>query len=377
MKRNSLEIADAKAQLIKRNLDLLALAKQEVRELTEEEDEEFKNNEEEIQKLDEEQKELDEELEKEDEKEEKSNINISRDKRMKTNEFSIVRAIKAAYDNREQNVVLRAPDPTGMNVEAEGEDVVPVDLMSVLSPLVEDRALVAAGCKLYTTLSGDLQISIYQSGSAQWKSENAEAEDGSGSFTSITLSPKRVTCFIPISKQFLIQAIPSAEAEIRADIARMFWDKIESALFSDAEGTATVPQGLLYGLTAEEVADYGALTELEANLRENKYKNVSAIVSPRALANFKAMQINDHVMVYQGGKLDEMDTVQTSLLEPKSFLVGDFSQVVIGIWANPEIQLIEDSYYAKRGQVCLVLNAYADAKLAREDALVLGTTDIQ
>ena len=41
---NSLEIADKKAQLIKRNLEILALAKQEVRELSEDEDKEFKEN---------------------------------------------------------------------------------------------------------------------------------------------------------------------------------------------------------------------------------------------------------------------------------------------------------------------------------------------
>ena len=45
MKRNSLEIADRKSQLIHRNLDILSKAKEEVRELTSEEEEEMKETE--------------------------------------------------------------------------------------------------------------------------------------------------------------------------------------------------------------------------------------------------------------------------------------------------------------------------------------------
>lgn len=105
MKRNSLEIADLKAQLIKRNLDILSLAKQEVRELNEDEENEFKSNEDEISKLDEEQKELDEELEKVEE-EEKSNKNINVNNMEKKN-FSIAEEIRKSMKTHEP-IVLRS-----------------------------------------------------------------------------------------------------------------------------------------------------------------------------------------------------------------------------------------------------------------------------
>ena len=117
--RNSLEIADMKANLIKRNLDILALAKQEVRELTEDEENEFKANEDEISKLDEEQKELDEELEKEDEKEEtKSNTNKSGLQKMEKKNYSIAEEIRNSLKTHEP-IVLRST----MSVAAEGEEL--------------------------------------------------------------------------------------------------------------------------------------------------------------------------------------------------------------------------------------------------------------
>ena len=67
--RNSLEIQDEKNILVKRNLDILAAAKREERELTEEEDNEFTSNEEKVKELDKEAEELEKELENKEEKE--------------------------------------------------------------------------------------------------------------------------------------------------------------------------------------------------------------------------------------------------------------------------------------------------------------------
>ena len=226
MKRNSLEIADMKAQLIHRNLDLLALAKQEVRELSEEEDEEFKNNEEEIQKLDEEQKELDAELEKEDEKEEKSNTNKSGLQKMETKKnYSIAEEIRNSLKTHEP-IVLRST----MSVATEGEDVVATEGYDVWEPLRANNVLVNAGMRVYSGLVGDVQIPLYSKGNVAWKGETASADDGNGAFTSVTLSPKRITGKFPISLQFLAQTTPDVEACIRKDIALAVMDKIESTV---------------------------------------------------------------------------------------------------------------------------------------------------
>lgn len=371
MKRNSLEIADLKAQLIKRNLDILALAKQEVRELSEDEENEFKSNEDEISKLDEEQKELDAELEKEDEKEEKSNKNINVNNMEKKN-FMIADEIRKSMTTHEP-IVLRST----MSVAAEGDDVVATDIWDVWAPLRANNVLVDAGMKVYSGLQGDVQVPLFSKGNVAWKGETASAEDGNGSFSSVTLSPKRITGKFPISLQFLAQTTPDVEAVIREDIALAVWEKIESTLLSADAGTSTKPAGFAYGLTETAVSNYTYLTSMEADLEEKNYKNINFIVSPKAKAAFKSMVKgnNNTGMVFDDGEVDGYKTGMTSNMTYTYFLAGDFSQSVCGLWDEIRIDTVADSQTLADGQVMVIVNAFADAKLVRPDAVALGKVE--
>lgn len=364
MKRNSLEIADAKAQLIKRNLDLLALAKQEVRELTEEEDEEFKNNEEEIQKLDEEQKELDEELEKEDEKEEKSNKNISRDNTMEKKNFSIAEEIRNSMKTHEP-IVLRST----LSVAAEGEDVVATDVYDVWAPLRANNVLVNSGMKVYSGLVGDVQIPLYSKGNVQFKGETSSAEDGNGSFTNVTLSPKRITGKFPISLQFLAQTTPDVEAVIREDIAKAIWEKVEATALGTAAGSSTQFAGLAYNVAATDVSEYSYLTAAEADIESYNFSNISFIASPHFKGEMKSMVINDHRMAFEDGKIDDYPTEVTSNVASSYAFVGDFSNVACGLWDEIRIDTVADSATLSDGQVMIIVNAFVDLKNVRDNSI--------
>lgn len=364
---NSLEIADKKAQLIKRNLDLLALAKQEVRELTEEEDQEFKENEEEIQKLDEEQKELDAELEKEEEKEEKSHKNISIDKKMETKNFSIIEEIKRSMETHQPIILNRAT----LTVAAEGEDIVPTDVWDVWTDKRPNRVLADSGCTIRTGLVGDVLIPLYSKGNVAFKGETATADDGNGTLASVSLSPKRICGKFPISLQMLAQSANSNfEQVVRNDISAAVWDKIESVVLGNGAASSTIPGGLFNGVTATQVAEYGDVTALEAELEEKNYTNYSFIVSPKAKAALRAMPVNDHRMVMEGGEVDGYKAALTSNVEAGKFLVADWTNLVIGLWDEIRIDTVADSTTLADGQIMIIVNAFCDAKLAKADALV-------
>lgn len=365
MKRNSLEIADRKSQLVHRNLDILSKAKEEVRELTPEEEEEMKANEDEISELDEEQKELDEELEKEPEKEEKSNTNISGLKNMETKKnFSIAEEIRNSMKTHEP-IVLRST----MSVAAEGEDVVATDVYDVWEPLRANNVLVNAGMRVYSGLVGDVQIPLYSKGNVAWKGETATADDGNGSFTSVTLSPKRITGKFPISLQFLAQTTPDVEACIRKDIALAVMEKIESTVLGDAAGSATQPAGLAYNASATTISNYAALTGVEADIESYNFSNINFVASPHFKGAMKAMEINDHGMVYSDGRIDEYPTEVTSNVASSYAFVGDFSNLALGLWDEVRIDTVADSSTLSDGQIMVIVNAFADAKLVREDAV--------
>lgn len=371
---NTLEYVDAINQLVKRNSDIIKLAKSESRELSEDEDKEFCENEDEIKELEDEKNELEKSLENNEdpEKEEKSNKNINVNTMEKR--FSIVEEIRKAQETHQPIILNRST----MSVSAEGEDVVATELWDVWEPLRQENVLVSAGARMYTGLEGDVQIPLFSKGSVAWKGETAAAEDGNGSFTSVSLSPKRITGKFPISLQFLAQTTPDVEAAIRNDIAKAFSEKIEETLLGNAAGTSTQPAGLFYGLTPVSVNSYAELLDMEADVEEDHYKNCKYVISPKAKAALKAMikGTNATGMVMEGDAVDGTAAYVTSNVASKKGLYGAFDNLVIGIWDNLRIDVVADSATLANGQVMIILNGFADAKLVRSDALVaLDTTE--
>lgn len=363
---NSIEILDKKTQLVKRNNDIISLAKTEVRELSVEENEEFERNTDEIKNLDVQLEELNRELE--------NTKKISIDKKMNKNDF-IIRSLAEAYKAGQKDNIKIDRSFTVTGVSGEGEDVVSVDLANeVILPLKEDR-LFAKLATIRTGLVGNPQIPVYVKGGLAGGSNGHVAETGtapefSSSFTNITMSPKRVSAFATISKQFLIQATPAAQQAVLNDLSEQIWDKIEANLLSDSAATETKPAGILYNLEQSEVETYRDLCNLEADLREKNYKNVEFVLSPRAEAHMKSeLKTAHNQVVFQDGKLDGIDTTVSSLLDPKDFMLGDFSALLIGFWQDPTFQIYEDFQLAKDGLVGIVVNAFYDAKLSRADAI--------
>ena len=368
-----LEYQDKISVLTERNLNIIDEAKVQVRSLSEDETSEFTANKDEIMALRAEMADFERSMK---DLEKNNNIKkISIDRNMEKKEFSFIRALSDAYNKGEKEVnISRAFKVTG--VDGEGEDVVPVDLMNeVIMPLREEYVFGKAGAKIKTGLTGNIQLPVYTGNQgADHVEETGKAPEYKGSFTNITLTPKRISAYTTISKQFLIQAIPAAQDAIVEDLSRQIWDKIEANLFSSTAATETKPAGLLNGLSSETVETYKDLCDFEADLREKKYKNVKYIVSPRAEAAFKSTikGTNGTGMIMTDGKVDGIETFVTSEVAPKQFLLGDFSNLVIGFWQNPTISFYDDFQLAQDGLVGIVVSGYYDAKLARPDAVALG-----
>ena len=371
---NTLEYSEAIANLIKRNLDIVSLCKKEEREMNEEECKEFDENKEELKELEDEKEELEKSLENpnnEDEKEQKNkNINVNK---MENKNYSIVEEIRKSMKTHEPIVITRS----ALSVAAEGEDVVATDVWDVWKPLRANNVLVDAGMQVYSGLQGDVQIPVYSKGNVAWAGETSAASDGNGSFSHVSLSPKRITGKFPISLQFLAQTTPDIENCVREDIALAVWDKIESTLLSYTAGSSTQPAGLAYNVSPTAVSNYSYLTGMEAELEEDNYKNISFIVSPKAKAAFKGMVKgnNNSTMVYDDGEVDGYKTGMTSNVQASYFFAGDFSNLVCGLWDEVRIDVCADSATLANGQIEIIVNAFADAKLVRSDAVLYGKVE--
>ena len=336
------------------------------------------------------------------EKEEKS-LEINKEHNIMEKQFSLLRAIRSIANNQKLNDIDAAVINAGaqefrnagvefggqiqlpnmienrsaITVTSEGEDVVATNIYDILTPLRAKNVLVQAGAKFMTGLVGNVQVPIMSASNVTWEGETASAKDGAPAFSNVTMSPKRLTAYIDISKQFLVQDGIGAEQVIREDLIKAINAKLESTILGDGAGSTTQPAGIFYDVTPTEVASYEDVVGIESDIEEsNIIGEMKYIVSPKAKAALRSMikGTNATGMVFEANAVDGTPALTTTNVEQYKYVVGAFENLAIGQWGA--IDLTVDPYTkAADGQIRLVINAFFDAKVLRPNAFGFGDTE--
>ena len=381
---NTLTLIDNKELLKQEAETIISNAEKEVRKLTPDEQVKFNGIKDQIEKINEE-------------------IRAIKDNNSKTNQtekitmekFSLIKAINDVANNRNldersQEVVnagMSEMRKAGQNYSGQivlpveerasiqatltnaGEEVVAEDKLNILEPLRANLVLTAAGATYMTGLVGDVSIPTYSGSNVTWKGEIAAADDGAGSFGEVLLQPKRLTAYLDVSKQFLIQDSASAEEMLRNDIVRAIANKLEATILGDAAGSTTQPAGLFYEADSATLT-YAGTVAMEEELEENNvYNNLTYIVSPEIKSTLRTTSKDEGsgIFVMENGEINGLPVFSTSACA--GIVVGDFREYVIAQWGA--IDLVVDPYtQAANGKVRLVINAYFDAKPRRSNAFV-------
>ena len=258
-------------------------------------------------------------------------------------------------------------------VATNGQEAVAEDKLNILEPLRANLVLSAAGANYMTGLVGNVSIPAYSGSNVGWAGGIEAAANGQGDFSEVTLEPKRITAYIDISKQFLIQDSVSAEALIRADIIKAISNKLEETILGDAAGTSKQPAGIFNGADELDDTSYETMVDMVKTLEEaNVSGEFKYIVSPAAKAALKTTKkdAGSGLFVMENGEIDGIPVLSTSACS--GILLGKFDDYVIGQWGS--IDLTIDPYsQATNGKVRLVVNAYFDAKPRRVESFVAKT----
>lgn len=312
----------------------------------------------------------------EEEERNKSNINTSTSRKMEKR-FSLVKEIRNAMDKGTQ-INLAELNKRAYTVADNGEAVVETDIFDIMKPLYDRNVLVNAGAKYMTGLVGDVQVPVMTGVAATWEGETAETSEKNGSFTQVKLSPKRLSVRVPVSLQLLNQDGVGVENAIREDIINAVNQKLEATILGAGAGDANQPAGLFNGATKNAIADFGDIAELEATVEAAKIDgNCKYIVSPKAKAALRATikGTNATGMVFENNAIDGVEALSTGHVAAGDLVYGDFSQLLIGAWGDVTLDVVRDSAYLSKGQVCIIVNAYFDAKPARKAAFAFGTVN--
>ena len=256
--------------------------------------------------------------------------------------------------------------------EGQGAEAVAEDLLNILEPLRAKLVLAQAGASYMTGLVGNISIPAYSGSQVTWEGEVADAKDGAGTFTEVKLEPHRLTAYIDLSKQFLIQDSVSAEEMLKRDIVNAIANKLEATILG-SETIVNAPEGMLNGVVADSAAvTYEDIVAMETELEEaNVRGDIKFIVSPSAKAALKTTKLDagSGKFVMEGNEVNGYPVISTSAVAGKGVIYGNFSDLVIGQWGG--IDLTVDPYtQAANGKVRLVINAYFDAKPRRAESFV-------
>lgn len=351
-------------------------------------------------------KESDEEGEKEEEesKEDDETRNYTQHNNKKMGKFSLIKTINDIVNNRsmteEAQVVLNAgteemrkaglsysgqiqlpvsemreaPAAIVAGQETYGAEVVATEKLNILEPLRNRMVLAQAGATYLTGLVGNVSIPTYSGSNVGWKGELVDAEDGKGTFDSIEFSPKRLTAYIDVSKQFLAQDSVGAEEMLYRDIVNAIADKLEATILGAGAGDANTPEGIFNGAETLTV-DFSNIVEMEKALEEAKlFGDYKFIASPAAKAKFKTTTISgqksDLRMLMEGNEVNGYPVLTTGNCAGVAF--GKWDELVIAQWGSLDI-IIDPYTQAKKNAVRIVVNAFFDAKPRRTEAIVKKT----
>lgn len=328
-------------------------------------------------------------------KEKRNNINNTKNIHMKN--FSLVKAINDVVNNRNINEdalnviemgatemrksglsysgqiqlpVEERGDAVAATVATDGKEIVATDKLNILAPLMGKSILAEAGATFLTGLVGNISIPNYTGSTCGWKGELEAADNGKGTFGSVELSPKRLTAYIDISKQFLTQDSVGAEEMLRADIVNSLIAKLEQTIFGDAVGDTTKPAGIFNG--AEVLApSYQGVCDAEAAVTDYSGEK-RFVMSPTAKSAFKQATISgsksDLRLLLEDGEVDGYPVSDSSNVVAGGYAFGDFGELVVAQWGG--IDIVVDPYtLATKNAIRLVINAYFDAKVRREGAI--------
>ena len=383
MKLNSVAIKQEINELVERSKAIVELCKTEVREMTEDEEKEFNSLKEQIDNKKTELKELEDKLSeyermcpkeeevKECEKEEKNQRNKSMKK-------SIVKELRNAIDNNIKTITVNA-ETRAMQVTGGGgvhDSVVETEIDGILEPLYAKSVLSQLGVRWYTGLpKGDVQVPIMGKGNVGWEGEISTAQATGNTFTTKRLSPKRLTAYVDISKQLLVQDTIGVEAAIRRDIVNALNDKLQATILGGEDKTDVKPAGIFYNVSETTINNYKDLCKFEAGLDDaNINGEKKYLMGNTAKATFRSMVKgnNNTGMILEANQIDGTPMINTSSVATNKFAYGDFNYLAIGSWGDLDIT-IDQNTQAINGCIRLIINAFFDAVILRPEAFKFGT----
>lgn len=258
-----------------------------------------------------------------------------------------------------------------VSTATEGQENVPEDKKALDVAIRNASVLDKMGCTWFSNAVGDISIPKYAGSTVTWKGENVAADNGEGAFSEVTLTPKRLTAYIDISKTFLAQDSNDAESILISDLADAIAEKLDKTVFSIGTGDANTPAGIMQGahMIASAAGDtldtitYNDVLAYESAVEEHNGTDFIFVANPKVKYALKGTQMASGLnMVWNANEIDGYKAVVSNSVEDKGILCICPKDLAVATWNNVEIT-VDTLTRAIYNEVRVVVNYLVDAKL--------------
>lgn len=303
------------------------------------------------------------------------------------NESGVTRASKTSLVlpvSMESRAMFTAGTESGTGV------VVDQDQQEMLLPLQSSLVMTQAGARFMSGLQGDIYWPEYSGANVFWEGENTQAKDGAGKFSKGEVyKPKRLTAYVDISEQLLIQENTSVEMYIRQALATAIAQEVEKTAFGKHAHTDNKPDGLFMEVpTVKGAMDWAGVVALETNadLQNALYGNLAYIMHPALVGKAKT-RVKDPsgaggflfgengVGVLNGYRSLRTNNIPKELQadsDEYGIVFGNWNDYFIGQWGNIEIK-VDPFTQMLNGAIRLVINSYWNMGMIRPESFSIAS----
>ncbi len=292
----------------------------------------------------------------------------------------ITKEIRSALENGTKkfnlNAETRAIQVTGSN--GVHDNVIEETIPGLLEPLYADSIIAKLGVRMYSGMPlSDIRVPAMGKGTAGWVGEVTAAGQSNPAFSSVLLQPKRITAYMDISKELIVQDTIGVEDALRRDIYNALVSKMQETFLSADAATTVKPAGIFNGITATNITSYEDLCDAEAKVDDSNVggeKKYLMSNKAKAIVRSMAKSALTNELVLNSNNIDGTEVIANSQVPTTMYAFGNFDNIVFAQFGDIEV-VVDEYTQAINGCVRLVINAYFDWKKVRsdEDVLVYGT----
>ena len=283
-------------------------------------------------------------------------------------------------------------DASGYGVETIQTDVLGNEFIDALR---NKAKVIMLGARVLSGLKGDVSIPK-QSGltTSYWLATDTTSitSESSPTTTSVSLTPKNLGVFSDMSRQLLIQSSIDVENFVRNEIVSSIGLALDLAALAGTTSITYEPTGILNQASVNSVTmssaamTYAKLCDMLTEIDTDNYEGNLAFITNAKVKGKMAQTLSSSTaagakyiwdlmsnMVAIGVRAEM--TNQLAVGTSNAAILGDFSQVLIGMWGNG-IDLLVDPYTQSRNQKLRILGFLTADVALRHPQAFCKTEDI-